>query len=175
MNSLPHPAEETFPLLPFDLTALASMALAVVAFCAAAAFLWWLSQLPEEPFESKPPARRGGGGGIRGQIEALEERVGESRAYREGCHELSALTRSHLERSTGRPVEEMTVSESERACEERWASDTEGVVGFLQELETAQFATRRPTRRVFVDLCERARSVLYGRVATRQQPPEDSG
>jgi len=88
------------------------------------------------------------------QIEYLQREFGKSAEYREGCHRLSLVMKTHFEGVTGRAVEEMTAGEIRRTFA---GSEPAKFFGVLTGL---QFHRGEPQPQEFEDICTYSKNVL---------------
>jgi hypothetical protein len=87
-------------------------------------------------------------------IRRIRRRYPDAGSYRQGCHELSAVLRSFLERGSPHPFSILTAREIARALGE---GEQTRLFDRLAEL---QFARRAPSRRDFRAICDLALEVV---------------
>ena len=88
------------------------------------------------------------------QIDYIRREFSESAEYREGCHRLSLVMKTHFEGVTGLPVEEMTAGEIRRTFAGPEPARFFGVLAGLQ------FLRGEPRPQEFEDICTYSKNVL---------------
>ena len=102
---------------------------------------------------------------VAAQIRAIQKRTNGTGEFREGCHELSFLLKSHFEQSTGLQVEEMTPGEIARTLKGP-------LVGFFGELSRLQFGRPEPEKTDFDRACRLAENARKSKATVlRHQSP----
>ena len=165
MTPLPAPPADPLHILqPTTLLALAAVAAGLLAML----LLLWLRHhlrrrarraAPPPPTPATAPPARQPAAGIATRIRDLEEKILASKAFREGCHRLAMLIKTHLGQRTGIDVERMTSSEIERRFDDDGEIDSR-IGEFMTGLSRRRYGRAEPGRRDFVAACEEARLLL---------------
>ncbi len=158
-GALPAPPADPLHILPYwSVLLLLAAALCFLLFLAWLLIKFLRRRRPPTPTPAPPPVPRAPvpspSIGIATRIEAIERKFLESKAFREGCHALAGVTKAHLGKRTGKPVERMTSSEIASAIEDP------SVGGFMTRLSQRRYGRDEPRRKHFVKACAEAREVL---------------
>jgi len=148
-------------LPPWSTIALtAALILLVVAILIWAVAFFLSRRQPEGKFISEiaEPYRDGS---ISGKISKIRDEYTGSRDYRQGCHALSAVMKSHIEKRSGLDIEEMTPDEI--------TVSLKGNAGlYFEDLSELQFRKKNPLKREFVKACETSKKVAKNRHMPRK-------
>ncbi len=164
MKPLPHPPLGSLHIFP---PGMMLAALLMFLLCLALLLAWWLwrrrRRLRSAPTPPKGIGAKGTGGGsaFAQLVKTIRDEHLNRKTYREGCHALSAATKTHLERSSGNDAEEMTVDEIAS-----WVNEPD-LTAFFTRLRRHQFGKRPPNRDDFKKMCREAPRVVSSR------PPRD--
>ncbi len=159
-SPLPEPPADPLHILPPEsllmLLAAAGMLFLILAWLVVRRFL---RRRPPSPAGPPPPSPQPldtvpAETGIATRIKALERTFLDSKAFREGCHALAAVVKSHLARSTGLAVEHMTSPEIARAVEDQ------RIGRFMTYLGRRRYGREEPRRKHLVEACGEARELL---------------
>lgn len=151
MKPLPYGPVEALHILPPG-SLLAILLTAIAALLALMIWMWWLKRRrrsiqDQVTRKTQPGSKKHGFAAV---VHSIRDHHLESRDYREGCHELSAATKSHLERTAGFEAEEMTVEEIATHL------NSPQLEAFLACLRGHQFGKVPPNRNQFKALCRDA-------------------
>lgn len=162
----PLPADLAEPLHILPPWSLLALLAAVLTMLLALALLLWRRRAVRQDAAAPPPVppapapEAASPVTLAGAIEALQRRYLKTKAFRDGCHALAQLIKTHLAGVTGLKVEEMTSAEIERA----WLDDARPggarLGRFMTGLALQRYGRAEPRRRHFVAACEEARELL---------------
>ena len=143
-----------------------SIALVIAAIILIVAILIWAIAyfLSKRIQHKKPPPELAApyqDGSISGTINSIEKKYTKSREYREGCHVLSAVMKSHIEKKSGVEIEEMTPDEIILSLK-----SNAGL--YFEDLGTLQFRKKNPLKKEFVNACESSKKTAKNRHRARK-------
>lgn len=158
-GALPAPPADPLHILPYwSLMLLMAAALLFLLFLAGLLLQYLSRRRSSAPASPQPPVPRAPvpepSISVGTRIKALEREFLKSKAYREGCHALAGVAKSHLGKRTGKPIERMTSPEIAILV------DDERVGGFMTRLSRRRYGREEPRRKHFVEACAKAREVL---------------
>lgn len=152
MKPLPHPLGAPLSLFPVDpkyllFGVIAATLLALVA-------LWMLlrpKRARRAPTRRRTKApRRQHIDNLKSQIQVIHSWAKQEKQWRQACHTLSTLLKTHIERQTGLSIEERTIEEIEALLDES------EIAHFFTKLSELQFAPGDPDERALKQRCTRA-------------------
>ena len=126
------------------------------------ALVYYLTNRPQATDKlPSEPARPYQGSAIDAAIDKIRLTHSELENYREGCHVLSAVIKTHIEKLTGLDVEEMSPSEI--------GANLKGNVGnFFSDLSILQFGRKEPTKNQFFSICDDSKKIAKARHGVRR-------
>lgn len=158
-GALPAPPADPLHILPYWSVLLLLIAALLFLLLLAGLVLQYLSRRRgSAPASPPPPVPRAPvpepSISVATRIEVLERKFLESKAYREGCHALAGVAKTHLGKRTGKPIERMTSPEIAIMVKD------ERVGAFMTRLSRRRYGRDEPRRKHFVEACAKAREVL---------------
>lgn len=179
LPDLPHGLEEARHIL--DLEALRWALWALAALVVVLLAYRWLRRLRQRA-EVEPPTPEPAPMPVPMSLPRVVTRILDLRdrhlsagTFRQGCHELAALLRSHYESLWHEPLETKTAREIRRLGARRIGAQGGGAPGHLfGELEGLQFARREPTADDLETVCDLAADVTSGETLPSRETPGES-